>query len=54
VNTTVIEWQFLNDQGGWIDGNRNFPEVSARDNAAYYKTNRVRSREVIYTEWQES
>lgn len=51
--TTVHEWQFLNDQDCWIDGNRNFSEVSARDNAKYYKTNRVRSREVIYTEWEE-
>jgi hypothetical protein len=51
---TVTEWQFLNADGSWIDGNRNFPEVSARDNAKYYKTNRVRSREVTYTEWEES
>ena len=50
---TVIEWQFMNGQGFWIDGNRNFPEVSARDNAAYFKTNRVRSREVTRTPWAE-
>ena len=50
---TVMEWQFLNGQGFWVDGNRNFPEVSARDNAAYYKTNRVRSREVTITAWAE-
>jgi len=52
--TTVTEWQFLNSDGSWIKGNQNFPEVSARDNAKYYKTKRVRSREVTYTEWEES
>ena len=51
---TVEEWQFLNGHGGWVDGNRNFPEASARDNAAYFKTYKVRSRKVTYTDWQES
>jgi hypothetical protein len=52
--TTVEEWQFLNAHGIWVNANPNDPENSARANAEYFKTNRVRSREVTYTEWQES
>ena len=50
---TVEEWEFLNAHGGWVKANPNDPENSARDNAAYFKTYRVRSREVTYTEWVE-
>jgi len=52
--TTIEEWQFLNDDGFWRDANPNYPEESARNNASYYGTNKVRSREVTYTEWKES
>lgn len=50
---TVYEWEFLNAHGCWVEANPNDPENSARNNAAYFKTNRVRSREVTYTEWVE-
>jgi len=52
--TTVTEWEFLNAHDCWVKANPNDPENSARNNAAYFKTNRVRSREVTYTEWLES
>jgi len=52
--TTVHEWEFLNDHGGWVKANPNDPEQSARYNAAYFETYKVRSREVTYTEWVES
>jgi len=51
---TVEEWEFLNAHGIWVAANPNDPETSARNNAAYFKTDRVRSREVTYTEWVES
>ncbi|MFE4229171.1 hypothetical protein ACFRJ8_14930 [Arthrobacter sp. NPDC056886] len=52
--STVEEWQFLNDDGFWVKANPNCPEESARNNAKYYGTNKVRSREVTYTDWKES
>lgn len=52
--TTVNEWEFMNMHGGWTKANPNDPENSARANAAFFRTNRVRSREVTYTEWVES
>lgn len=51
---TVQEWEFLNAHNLWVKANPNNPEESARNNAAYFETNRVRSREVTYTEWVES
>jgi hypothetical protein len=51
--TTVEEWEFLNRHGGWVKANPNNPEESARNNAKYFGTYRVRSREVTYTEWIE-
>lgn len=50
---TVEEWEFLNDDDFWVKANPNNPEESARNNAAYFGTRRVRSREVTYTEWVE-
>lgn len=51
---TVREWEFLNAQNFWVKANPNNPEESARNNAAYFKTYKVRTREVTYTEWVES